>query len=530
MTARKHPLIRTLGFALSLGLFAIVWMNRPENEYLDLLPFPTWNEATSYHYPLQRTEDIDTLMSAYANFGPTSDTLISTAQADTEKKILSASNESSSFQVALKETKRPESNARTKPHILLSESVTSSLHPNLQLQGSEIAFSRLKNLFNRLENPTQNGPLHIFHFGDSQIEGDRITRTLRSVWQKRWGGYGIGYLSPLPLVAPLSFTLNASPGWVRHARFGRRDTTIKHERFGILASFASHETENDSGDIPWIRLQTTRSANDRERQIHSLQILFGKTESNTSLSCYVDTGFIGTYSIPADSITSELTIPITQTNASIAFHSIELKFNESVPEIDAIGIFPDTGLVFHNVAMRGSSGTLFRQLDRNQFSNQIQSHEMGMVILQFGGNAVPYISDELAVQRYASWFSSQIKLFQSLIPNVAIIVIGPSDMAVKQGQNMVTYPMLIPVRNALLQATIEQNALYWDVFKVMGGEGSMAAWANAETKLASSDHVHFTRKGAEKIASLLAQSLDSEWVAWKSQSSSSQNTIDNPAP
>ena len=80
---------------------------------------------------------------------------------------------------------------------------------------------------------------------------------------------------------------------------------------------------------------------------------------------------------------------------------------------------------------------------------------------------------------------------------------------------MVTYPMLVPVRNALRRAALNEDVLYWDVFEVMGGAGSMAAWVASEPSLASSDHVHFTRRGAKKIASLLLQSLDAEWLAWK---------------
>jgi lysophospholipase L1-like esterase len=151
-----------------------------------------------------------------------------------------------------------------------------------------------------------------------------------------------------------------------------------------------------------------------------------------------------------------------------------------------------------------------------------------MILLQFGGNAVPYISDTAAVKRYGEWFASQIRLFQTILPNAAIVVIGPSDMATKEEQYMITYPMLVPVRNALRQAALNEDVLYWDVFEVMGGAGSMAAWVASSPALASSDHVHFTRRGAKKIASLLLQSLDAEWGAWEHWYS--ENTPAQPLP
>ena len=70
---------------------------------------------------------------------------------------------------------------------------TSTLPDSLKLKGSEIAFKRLYGFFEKLEsiNDSDNVPLEVFHWGDSQIEGDRISGLLRSSWQKSWGGTSI---------------------------------------------------------------------------------------------------------------------------------------------------------------------------------------------------------------------------------------------------------------------------------------------------------------------------------------------------
>ncbi len=72
---------------------------------------------------------------------------------------------------------------------------------------------------------------------------------------------------------------------------------------------------------------------------------------------------------------------------------------------------------------------------------------------------------------------------------------------------METYAQLPAIRNALKQATLEHNALYWDIFEVMGGAGSMAAWVQSSPALASSDHIHFTTTGAREISELFRQSI-----------------------
>lgn len=515
MNSNTHPVIKTLGFLCAVGLFSMLWMNRPDTPAFDLLPFPKWDDFMNSTQSALQPEYIDTLLVAYdtyARVDSNQSTLLTAETPDTAVVQYSPN-------IQPKTTFQPTPNATKNDAFMASsyrhEFTNNSLHPNLQLQGSQSAFDQLANLFYRLHHRKGQRALHFFHFGDSQIEGDRITRSIRTSWQKRWGGFGIGYLAPKPLVAPYSIVQTSSDGWQRHARFGRRDTTINHRRYGILASFTTHEAPLETDETPWIRLKPRKHAGQNEQQVHSIKMLFGRTDSNARMTCQVDSMLLGPFLIPPDSTGSELIIPVAKLTASSVFESIEFKFEGSVPEVDAIGMLPDTGLVFHNIAMRGSSGTLFRQLDRTQFSTQLKSHDVGMILLQFGGNAVPYIADTAAVKRYGEWFASQIRLFQTIVPNAAIVVIGPSDMATKEEQYMITYPMLVPVRNALRQAALNENVLYWDVFEVMGGAGSMAAWVTSSPALASSDHVHFTRRGAKKIASLLLQSLDAEWVAWE---------------
>ena len=88
-------------------------------------------------------------------------------------------------------------------------------------------------------------------------------------------------------------------------------------------------------------------------------------------------------------------------------------------------------------------------------------------------------------------------------------------MAEKAGVLMETYPQLTLIRDALKEAVLANNALYWDVFEVMGGEGSMAAWVKSDPPLASSDHIHFTPAGAKQIAELFRQSIQAEWTLWQ---------------
>lgn len=391
---------------------------------------------------------------------------------------------------------------------------------NIQLQGQPQAFHALGRFFSLLDNPDRTPAIHVLHFGDSQIEGDRITGALRSHWQEVWGGSGPGYISPLQPVPSTAMRHTWSDHWERKARYGKRDTTIGHKRYGIMAAFAqAKEDAANSGSLEpgpaWLAFQPYPRGFSRNNEFSSIHLSLGQSHGPSTVSCYWNERLVKRVEVDEEQLASFVEFSMDNPKTGESFDEIRLEFTGPVPEINGVGFWSDSGIVVHNLAMRGSSGTLFRDLDREQLRLQLRELRTGLIMLQYGGNAVPYLADSVAAERYGRWFASQISLFQSLVPEAPIIVIGPSDMATKDGLGMTTYPMLVHVRHALKRAAIEAEALYWDVFEVMGGEGSMAQWVKASPPLASADHVHFTNLGARKIAELFQKTIEAEWGLWQ---------------
>jgi lysophospholipase L1-like esterase len=52
------------------------------------------------------------------------------------------------------------------------------------------------------------------------------------------------------------------------------------------------------------------------------------------------------------------------------------------------------------------------------------------------------------------------------------------------------------------KATLDANAIYWDMYKAMGGKNSMPSWVFADPPLCSKDFVHFNARGAKIIANM----------------------------
>jgi lysophospholipase L1-like esterase len=165
------------------------------------------------------------------------------------------------------------------------------------------------------------------------------------------------------------------------------------------------------------------------------------------------------------------------------------------------------GVQMDNVPMRGCSGTVFTLISSYLLRDYFKYQNVKLVILQYGGNSVPYISGQKSAHTYADQIRRQIRHVQELAPDAKVLFIGPSDMSTRIDGEWRTYPKLPLVVDSLRAAANDMGAAYWDLYKVMGGYNSMAQWCESSPLLAGSDHIHFTPRGAERVGNLFCKSL-----------------------
>lgn len=380
-----------------------------------------------------------------------------------------------------------------------------SLPDSLRIYGTDSATALLHNLFFKLETyAADSSVVDIFHFGDSQIEGDRITGRLRSSWQKSWGGRGPGLIPAIENVPALSVRQETLGIWDRYTRFGTIDSTLEHSCYGPLAVF-SRVYENGT-----VKLRPHPRGFKTNRTWDRVRVFTGESPAGGTLSISGSNTELSTFDIAPLNVGGhgEISVDLGRDE-----NSLQLEFTGHSVDVTGIDLGLNYGVKVHNIPMRGSAGMLFKKLDAKHFTKFMGSFEPSMFILQFGGNAAPYLSDSTSVAKYANRFGGQLEYLRAVWPEIPMLIIGPSDMGSSED-----YPMVDNIIAEFKRVSLEQGCLFWDLKAVQGGEGAMGDWSEMEPAWASSDLVHFTPRGAKEIGRLLDIALRAEyksWVEWR---------------
>ncbi len=346
----------------------------------------------------------------------------------------------------------------------------------------------------------------ILHFGDSQLENDRMTALIRYRLQQHFGGTGIGLVQAIPLYwGSMAYKQDQRGEWLRYTFFGKRDSTIKHNSYGVMGAFASVPLATDR---EWPMLHYRFNTSRRGGQCDRIRIFLHSYVDSASVVFQVNDTIADTLKHISDGFSV----------VDYRHHGMvkDLKVFLDLPEggrIYGISFESDSGLQVDNIAMRGGSGLIFTKMNREQQQSMMEILSPGLILLQFGGNVVPYMNPGY----YQRAFKKELQFYKEICPGVPIIVIGPADMSHRKRGVFHTYSGLESIRDALKFATLESGFAFWDLYEAMGGRNSMPSFVHTEPPLARTDYIHFTNLGINLVAEMFYNALMLEYNKYTNQ-------------
>jgi lysophospholipase L1-like esterase len=413
-----------------------------------------------------------------------------------------------------------------------------TLNARFRIQYPEESNDALLGLFQSLQSlPSSKQLIRVLHYGDSQVEGDRITSFLRNKLQERFGGCGVGLV---PLLDPLgnrtSIMVKADYPWQKIFVYGNGYNKSNQNSYGILGSYYKYsfhyrvEPPKDSARTvlvndtnrakpvyaykKWqnvsVNLHRSRLAHPLESRFENIKILYRNQGAPFELSIKTEQDTLDRQKIDSSSSYAVYKHPFKET-----FNQVKITFGSSQsPEFFGMALDCNQGVAVDNIPFRGSSGIEFTRMNRTLLQQQIQSLNVKCIILQFGVNVVPYVINDYTF--YEEQFYNQLKLLKSIAPGVSILVVGVSDMSRKEGEFYVSYPNIEKIRDAQRKAAFRANCAFWDLYEAMGGKNSMPSWVFAKPALANKDFTHFTARGASLVSEMLYKALLSEYEKFNS--------------
>lgn len=388
----------------------------------------------------------------------------------------------------------------------------------------------LDNFFESLFNIAEtNEQVRIIHYGDSQIEEDRISSYIRRELQARFGGGGLGIVSARPIGGSISASHGYSNNWKRYTAFSLTGSPLDNKRYGAYGitckyvgnssdkNFPEYEEDENAEPIEddepfefmdknrgYVTIRPTDKNNPNLFNFDRVRVFLGNVEENIKLSVVTDKGQYQ-----------------ENINAGLSYNDFNFSFNGSPssvsvtfsggasPEVYGISLESSSGVVVDNIAMRGSDGSVFVKFQQTLAKSMFADLNPKLIILQYGGNAMPVISSEKVAKSYGKQLTNSINFIRRYCPDVSILFIGPADMCKTVNGQLQTYPMMETMIAELKNVCTENNVAFFSMYHAMGGKNSMIQWV--KEGLAVSDYIHFNRKGAEKMSEILFKYLMLEY-------------------
>jgi len=390
------------------------------------------------------------------------------------------------------------------------------------LEYTDAGFNQLAYFFDALGKTQLDGAgVRILHYGDSQIEGDRVTGYLRSRMQRVFGGAGVGMQCVVPPVSP-PFGLSIQPGvgWKYHSIMPatKRKKEFHYGLAGSVCQYGQEVEDAETGETHYqgtVEITRKLSAGSGMRFSH-VRVFIHTAQSPCRVELQQGDSTLWEASIGALPSVQQVVVPISPqlSKFSLSFSSAALA------DVLALSFEGEGGVQVDNVPLRGSSGGDFTAINDTVFREMASFLHPKLVLLQFGVNVVPGQME--AYGFYREMLKRQIARLRGLLPGVTFIMLGVSDMGMKEEDDFISYPNIPKVRNAQRQAALESGIAFWDTYLAMGGANSIVAWVNAEPPLATADYVHFTPRGARFIGEMFYSALMQAYEAYTQGASAPQ--------
>jgi lysophospholipase L1-like esterase len=156
------------------------------------------------------------------------------------------------------------------------------------------------------------------------------------------------------------------------------------------------------------------------------------------------------------------------------------------------------GVVLDTLGINGARFATPLAWNEDAWKQEVAHRDPTLAILEYGTNEA---SNDLAKpEALASTLTRLVERLRAAKPTIDCLVVGGTDRADKA-------EFVPKLREAFRSAAAAAGCGYWDTYEVMGGKGSIQAWAAEKPPRAAKDGIHLTARGYRELGDKLFADL-----------------------
>ena len=347
----------------------------------------------------------------------------------------------------------------------------------------------LDSLFSRLLKAREKrGKVRIAWYGDSFSDGDILVSDLRDTLQSLYGGNGVGFV-------PITSEIAGFRKSVIHSFGGWNTSSILTNPSSPRLGINGFSYSPDSGNYVFYK----GSTHFKHTSVFNTFRLFYSTAFNQKVRVAINKTDTRVLELAASEIPAMVTVQAD------SIRQVSARLNRGGITCYGASLEDETGIYIDNFAIKGNSGLGLQAIPERNLAAFDSLLHYDMIVLQFGLNVSNSPSRDFS--GYMKGMGRLINKLKAAFPDTPILLLSVSDRSQRRQGNFVTMPVIPVLIQAQEKIAYDNKLLFWNLFEAMGGENSMAAFANAKPALANKDYTHLNFAGGRKIGLSLARSF-----------------------
>lgn len=342
------------------------------------------------------------------------------------------------------------------------------------------------------------GQARLVFYGASHVASDLFTGYIREQLQTRYGDAGHGVVLPAhPWRTYRHRGVEVESSRRLWSSTKVRGNTQEVDYFGVHGVYVESDRPGAFGRV---RTATSGSVG---REVGLFDIYFLGRPDGGQFDVFVDGQQIERVSTRMAAVGPGYATYRTAPGA----HELEIRVVGDGPvRIFGVALEKEqAGVIVDTLGINGARARYHLLWEDGLYREHLARRRPDLVVLAYGTNES---GDSLPIEQYEQQLRTVLSRVRETAPQASCLLVGPSDRPIRGGGDVYRdRPRTAQLVDAQYRVALEHGCGFFDLVSFSGGPLSMVQWSAMQPAYGAPDHVHYTRRGYQRLGEVLLQAL-----------------------